>query len=64
VRGATLAEATSEELRTAHSRLEEGDRALADPRAGVAARSGRGGPAPEEVARQIGELRAAAATLL
>ncbi len=63
-RGASLGEATSEELRTAHPRLEDGDRALADPRAGVAARSGRGGPAPEEVARQIGELRAAAATLL
>ena len=63
-RGASLAEATSDELRAAHSRLEDGDRALADPRAGVAARSGRGGPAPEEVARQIGALRAAAAHLL
>ncbi len=63
-RGAGLAEATPEELQAAHPRLEEEDRQLADPRAGVSARSGRGGPAPEEVARQIGELRAAATALL
>ena len=62
-RGAGLAEATPEELRTAHPRLEDGDRALGDPRVGVAARSGRGGPAPVEVARQIAALRAAVAAL-
>ena len=63
-RGAGLAEATPKELRAAHPRLEERDRLLADPGAQVAARAGRGGPAPEEVARQIGELRATATALL
>jgi len=62
-RGASLAEATPEELQAAHSRLEEGDRALGDPGARVAARSGRGGPAPSEVARQIAALRAAVGAL-
>jgi argininosuccinate lyase len=55
-RGASLDDATPDELRSAHPLLESADTVLADPRAGVAARASHGGPAPSEVARQLERL--------
>jgi argininosuccinate lyase len=55
-RGAGLADATADELHAAHPLLERADTVLADPRAGVAARSSHGGTAPSEVARQLERL--------
>jgi argininosuccinate lyase len=57
-RGAGLADATQDELRSAHALLDRADTVLADPRAGVAARASHGGTAPSELARQLERLNA------
>lgn len=56
--GVGLAEAPPELLASVHEALGPGDRALADPARGLAARRGPGGPAPERVAEQAAALRA------
>jgi argininosuccinate lyase len=56
----TLTEATDDSLGRHHPKLTGDDRAVADPRTGLAARTSHGGPAPARVTEQIAALRLAA----
>jgi argininosuccinate lyase len=60
-RGVGLADATEEDLRTAHPLLRPTDVAFADPRRGIEARATHGGTARAEIGRQIETLRRAEA---
>jgi argininosuccinate lyase len=55
-----LADVSVDSLKKHHSHFAESDLAFADPRRSLAARSSRGGTAPDRVAEQATRLRAAA----
>ncbi|MFN2593348.1 MAG: argininosuccinate lyase [Actinomycetota bacterium] len=59
--GSDLADADPQEISSHHPELTVEDRAVADPRLGLASRRSHGGPAPERVAEQVAALRAAVA---
>jgi argininosuccinate lyase len=61
--GRSLAELGPEELKGFHARFDAADLAAADPRVGLAARTGPGGTSPERVAEQAARLRSAVSTL-
>jgi argininosuccinate lyase len=60
-RGLGLADATADDLTTAHPLLQLTDVVFANPRRGVEARTGHGATGPGEIARQIDVLRRAKA---
>ena len=62
-RGIGLADAPADLLKSHHRLLEPHDRDLADPRAGLTARSSPGGASPERVGEQLQRLEAAAEAL-